>query len=388
LIKWYNSKGVKDMNIQGHIRPRIRFNTISHGEDINRLNLLLSKYGLQVDNTIDAPTVTTYISSLDIDTNINRVLKLEKNIGIAVKDNNVRVYLDGDKLCIEKKGANNEVIIDDLFRGLNEKKFNLMVGIDNRGQKILCNLAKAPHILVAGTTGSGKSMFLHSCILSLLIAHPTDIDIIGIDPKGNEFLPYSGLKNFTFIKNTVGAIRTLKELCDEMDTRYDTLARANCRDIDEYNKLYNMRRKVCVIDELADLMLTAGTAKVNSQVETYIVRLAQKARACGIHLIIATQRPSADVVTGLIKTNIPTRICFAVKSQIDSRIILDEKGGEKLNGKGDMLFQANGVRDLIRCQGVNIIPEERNNIIVMADAIQHGRDYTTMNTNKTYKSHM
>ena len=354
------------MNIQGHIRPRIRFNTISHGEDINRLNLLLSKYGLQVDNTIDAPTVTTYISNLDIDTNINRVLKLEKNFGIAVKDNNVRVYLDGDKLCIEKKGANNEVIIDDLFRGLNEKKFNLMVGIDNRGQKILCNLAKAPHILVAGTTGSGKSVFLHSCILSLLTAHPTDIDIIGIDPKGNEFLPYSGLKNFTFIKNTVGAIRTLKELCDEMDTRYDTLARANCRDIDEYNKLYNMRRKVCIVDELADLMLTAGTTKGNNQVETYIVRLAQKARACGIHLIIATQRPSADVVTGLIKTNIPTRICFAVKSQIDSRIILDEKGGEKLNGHGDMLYQANGARESIRVEGIYLEDSEITNIVSLS----------------------
>lgn len=376
------------MNIQGHIRPRIRFNTISHGEDINRLNLLLSKYGLQVDNTIDAPTVTTYISNLDIDTKINQILKLEKNFGIAVKDNNVRVYLDGDKLCIEKKGANNEVIIDDLFRGLNEKKFNLMVGIDNRGQKILCNLAKAPHILVAGTTGSGKSMFLHSCILSLLTAHPTDIDIIGIDPKGNEFLPYSGLKNFTFIKNTVGAIRTLKELCDEMDTRYDTLARANCRDIDEYNKLYNMRRKVCIVDELADLMLTAGTTKGNNQVETYIVRLAQKARACGIHLILATQRPSADVVTGLIKTNIPTRICFAVKSQIDSRIILDEKGGEKLNGKGDMLFQANGARDLIRCQGVNFIPSEQNNIIVLAYCKQTGTNPNSFHPRQTSATHI
>lgn len=376
------------MNIQGYVRPRRRFNTISHGEDINRLNLLLSKYGLQVDNTIDAPTVTTYISNLDIDTKINQILKLEKNFGIAVKDNNVRVYLDGDKLCIEKKGANNEVIIDDLFRGLNEKKLNLMVGIDNRGKKIVCNLAKAPHILVAGTTGSGKSVFLHSCILSLLIAHPTDVDIIGIDPKGNEFLPYSGLKNFTFIKNTAGAIRTLKELCDEMDTRYDTLARANCRDIDEYNKLYTMRRKVCIVDELADLMLTAGTTKGNNQVEINIVRLAQKARACGIHLILATQRPSADVVTGLIKTNIPTRVCFTVKSQVDSRIILDEKGGEKLNGKGDMLFQSNGARDLIRCQGVNFIPEEQNTITVLAYCKQTGKSVNDFKSEKNTKTHI
>jgi len=371
------------MEIKGYIRPRRGFNTSDNSNDIGRLNILLAKYGLQVDRVINSPAFTTYISNLDIDTKIKQVLRLEQNMGIAVKDNNVRVYLDGDKLCIEKKGANNEVIIDDLYRGLKSDKVNLMVGIDNKGHKIVCNLAKAPHILVAGTTGSGKSVFLHSCILSLLIAHPTDIDIYGIDPKGNEFSYYSGLKNFTYVNNTVNSVRTLKKLCDEMDMRYQILAKANCRDIDEYNEKHKMKRIVCVVDEMADLMMQGG-----KQVEDYIVRLAQKARACGIHLILATQRPSADVITGLIKTNIPTRVCFSVKSHIDSRIILDEKGGEKLTGKGDMLFQANGSQELIRCQGVNIIPEERNNIIVMADAIQNGRDYTTMNTNKTYKSHM
>ena len=350
------------------IRPRCFFNKADHGQDINRLNILLAKYGLKVDDVIDAPTVTTYISNLDIDTKIKQVLNLEKNFAIAVNDNNVRTYQDGNKLCIEKKGADNEVIIDDLFRGLSSKKLNLMIGIDNRGKKIVCNLAKAPHILVAGTTGSGKSVFLHGCVLSLLIAHPMDVDIIGIDPKGNEFYEYSGLRNFTFVKDTTTAIQTLKHLVDEMEYRYSELTLARCRDIDEYTAQGKvMRRKVCIIDELADLMLTGG-----KQVEDYIVRLAQKARACGIHLILATQRPSADIITGLIKANIPTRICFTVKSQVDSRIILDEKGGEKLNGKGDMLFQANG--EVIRCQGVNFEKQEQTNIVTLTYCKQTGKD--------------
>jgi len=358
------------MDVSSYIRPRLGFSKIDHREDINRLNILLAKYGLKIDDVIDAPTVTTYISNLDIDTRIKQVLNLEKNFAIAVNDNNVRVYQDGNKLCIEKKGANNEVCIDDLFRGLSSDKLNLMIGIDNRGKKIVCNLAKAPHILVAGTTGSGKSVFLHSCILSLLIAHNKDVDIIGIDPKGNEFYDYHGLKNFTFVKDTTTAIQTLKHLVDEMEYRYSELTLARCRDIDEYTEQgKEMRRKVCIIDELADLMLTGG-----KQVEDYIVRLAQKARVCGIHLILATQRPSADIITGLIKANIPTRICFTVKSQVDSRIVLDEKGAEKLNGKGDMLFQANGARELLRVQGVNFIKQELINIVTASYCEQTGTD--------------
>ena len=356
------------LQIEKYIRPRNHWGTRTHGEDINRLNLLLSKFGLKVDKVIDAPTFTTYVSNLDVDTKIKSVLRLEDNFGIAVKDNNVRVYLDGDKLCIEKREADNEVIIDDLYKGLSDRKLNLMIGIDNKGKKIICNLVKAPHILVAGMTGSGKSVFLHSCILSLLIAHPRDCEIYGIDPKGNEFLQYAPLNNFHFVKDTVYAIQTLKHLVDEMEMRYSTLALARCRDIDEYNKTHSMKRIVCIIDELADLMFTGG-----KQVEEYIVRLAQKARTCGIHLILATQRPSADVVTGLIKTNIPTRVCFAVKSQIDSRIILDQKGGEKLTGKGDMLFQANGAMDIIRCQGVNFINGEQVNITALAYRAEQGR---------------
>lgn len=363
-------------DIANLVRPRNSFFEVDHTDDICRLNLLLSKYGLQVDDVIDAPTITTYISNLDIDTKINQILRAEKNIGIAVKDNNVRVYLDGDKLCIEKKGADNEVAIDDIFRELRTDRYDLMIGIDNRNNRIICDLAKAPHILVAGTTGSGKSIFLHSCILSLLINHSKDIEIVGIDPKGTEFQEYSPLPNFTFVKDTSTAIQYLKLLVNEMEKRYTTMALARCRDIEEYNASNEpMKRKVCIVDELADLMLTGG-----KQVEAYIVRLAQKARACGIHLILATQRPSADIITGLIKANIPTRVCLTVKGQIDSRIILDEKGGEKLNGHGDMLYQANGAREVVRAQGVYFTKQEQTNIIYYSFYEQNGKnasDYIT-----------
>lgn len=358
------------MTIDKYIRRRVHFTKLSESEkrqDISRLNLLLSKYGLSVNNVIEAPTYITYQSYLDVDTKINAVLRLDKNFGIALRDNNVRVYIDGDVLNIEKRGADNEIGLDDIYRCLNPDKLLLMVGIDNHGEKIMCNLAKAPHVLVAGTTGSGKSVYLHSCILSMLIAHTKDIDIIGIDPKGNEFIKYKPLKNFDYVSDVPYAIQTLKRLVDEMELRYDLFAQARVRDIDEYNeKVDTMRRKVCIIDELADLMLTGG-----KQVEEYIVRLAQKSRACGIHLILATQRPSADIITGLIKTNIPTRVCFAVKSQIDSRIILDEKGGERLNGCGDMLFQSNGARESIRVKGVNVMPEV-DNVVAVANYIQRG----------------
>ena len=359
------------LNMDGYCRTRNCFSRADRtkvAQDVNNLNLLLSKYGLKVDNIIEAPSYLTYISNLDIDTKIAQVLKLEKNFGIALNDNNVRVYLDGNKLCIEKRGEDNEIVLDDMWRELDDNKLNLMIGIDNRGKKIMCNLADAPHILVAGSTGSGKSVFLHSNLASLLIAHPNDIELVIIDPKGNEFNQYAPLKNVQYVSNTTDAIQTLKRLVDEMEIRYGKLSQARCRDIDEYNKHDTMIRKVCIVDELADLMLTGG-----KKVEEYIVRLAQKARACGIHLILATQRPSADVITGLIKTNMPTRVCFNVKSQIDSRIILDEKGGEKLNGKGDMLFQSNGASETIRAKGVYLDEQELQNIRYMTFCVQNNR---------------
>lgn len=342
-----------DFDILGrNLEYHITWTGYDHTEDINRLNILLAKYGLRVDEFADSPTVTTYYSTLDIDSKIKTLLNLEKNFAIAVKDNNCRVYQDGDKLCVEKKGADNEVRFGDLclrneFR--EGDRHRMTIGIDNKGKAFCYDLEDMPHCLVAGYTGSGKSVFLRQLIASLLIKHD-EMEIIGVDPKGTEFINFNKLPNFAYIKNTVDAIRALKNACEEMETRYNAITAAKCRDIVDYLAKGNqMKRKLIVIDEFADLMLTGG-----SQVEEYVVRLAQKSRGAGIHLIIATQRPTADVMTGLIKANIPCRIALSVKSAMDSRIILEEKGAEMLNGHGDMLFQSKEMLHPIRLQGANI----------------------------------
>lgn len=347
-----------------------KFKTFSHNDDIQQINKLLADYNIQVDSYIDSPTITTYKCNLSVNTKINQILRLENNFAIACKDNNVRVYLDGDQLCIEKKGADNTVFMGDMLSAqfMNREELLLAIGINNKGEKIFYDLNKAPHMLIAGTTGSGKSVFLHQLIVSLLINHSTDVDIIGIDPKGVEFREYNPIQTFTFVQSTREAIKTLENLTDEMDRRYMTLAEAHCRDITEYNsKGGEMRRIVCIIDEFADLIMSSCR-----EVEDYTVRLAQKARACGIHLIIATQRPTVNVITGLIKANIPTRISFKVTNQIDSRVILDRKGAERLNGKGDMLFLANGSFEPMRCQGSYMETWEITNAAVRSYLLNGG----------------
>ena len=362
------------LDIHEWIRTRTSYEYADHTQDVETLNILLDKVGLKVDNVIDAPSFVTFVVNLNIDTNLTATMKLERNFGIAVKDNDVRVFIDEDKLYIEKK-TSGQVIFDDLYKGLDVDKHRMVIGLDSKGDKIYCDLEDMPHMLVAGTTGSGKSVFLNSLIVSLYMNHWNDTEIVAIDPKGVEFKQFSPLKNFSYIDSTELAIAMFKKLCEIMDERYAKLAKANCRNIDEYNeKNAPMSRVVIVVDEFADMLITGG-----KEAEKYIVRLAQKARAAGMHLILATQRPSADVVTGLIKTNIPTRVCLSVKSQVDSRIILDEKGGEKLKGHGDMLFQANGERNPIRVQGVYLKDSEILNIIYLAWIAYGGKPLSNVN---------
>ena len=353
-----------------YIRRRKGWNKAYHRDHIEQINTLLYKYGLKVDDIVDAPTITTYKVNLKVDSKINSILKLENNFCIATNDQNCRVYQNGNQLCIETKGADNEVCFADLYNEPNFKnagdKLLMMIGIDTNGKKIFYDLRKAPHMMISGTTGSGKSIFLHQLLLSLLVNHRENIDFIGIDMKGNEFKYYNALKNFIYITDPDRAVNALKYLCEEMDRRYKIFTEAGCRDIDSYNG--TMNRKVCVIDEFADLILR------NSEVEDYVVRLAQKARACGIHLIIATQSPRRDILTGLIQANIPTRICLSVNDAIESRIAINRKGGEKLNGKGDMLFLPNGYKDPIRVQGANITSQESYMMLVAMWAVQEGRD--------------
>lgn len=357
------------LDFGSYLNYHVKWTPYDHTKDMNRLNILLAKYGLKVNRHIDSPSTTTYIVDLDIDTKINAILRLEKNFSIACNDNNTRIYQDGARLYIEKKGAGDTVYLGDLYNQSflnNGKRLVMMIGKDNKANNIYYDLNKAPHILVAGTTGSGKTIALHTMLLSLLINHWHDVDFVGIDAKGTELKDYSYLKNFTFVKTPIDAIQTLKKMCDEMDTRYRTLENARCRDIEAYTTNGGeMRRIICVIDELADLMLAS-----DSMVEQYIVRLAQKARACGIHLIIATQSPRADVLTGLIKCNIPTRMALSVTNNTESRIILDQKGADKLNGKGDMLFLPSGRTKPIRIQGCYMTDKERQNIIALALARQ------------------
>src|SRR5579883_2825803 len=235
----------------------------------------------------------------------------------------------------------------------------MALGKDITGRPVFGDLCRMPHLLVAGATGAGKSVCLNTIIASLLVsATPDQVQMLMIDPKRVELTVYNGIPHL--IKDVIAdprlAAGALFEMTKEMEARYERLAKASVRKIEEYNAKYPDERLpyvVIVIDELADLMLVAP-----ARVETTIMRLAQLGRATGIHLLVATQRPSVDVITGLIKANVPSRIAFAVSSQTDSRVILDMNGAERLLGRGDMLFKPLGTSRLQRVQGAFVTEEE------------------------------
>lgn len=293
-----------------------------------------------------------------------KLLKQELAFSIAFESNNVRLYLDSPYVVLEVPGANNTVHVADILRNdeyYNSNGLTVAIGKKSDGENILASIEKMPHMLIAGTTGSGKSVLMHQIIVSLLMNHSKkDLQLYLVDPKMVEMPLYSSLSNCKVVSSAEGAIELLDELCIEMDHRYAQLGKAKCRDIDSYNQKAKtpMSRKVVFIDELADLMLQA-----RKKVEKSIVRLAQKARACGIHLVIATQRPDRTVVTGLIKTNIPVKVCLSVNTDIDSRIVLDRGGAEKLMGKGDMLYLGEGMIEPIRCQGGYVSEQEIKNVV-------------------------
>ena len=240
------------------------------------------------------------------------------------------------------------------------------IGKDVDGKIVYGDLAKMPHMLVAGTTGSGKSVFINGVITSLLMRNtPYDMKLILIDPKMVEFRRFSTLNYVRYITETNESISVLSSLCNEMDKRYRIMANNGCRDIDTYNKKFpnqRMPKIVLVVDEMADMMVNK---KFGKQVEQNIIRIAQKARACGIHMILATQKPTRDIVTGLIKANIPCRVCLSVTSRMDSMIVLDRIGGEKLQGNGDMLY-LNGInnKEPQRLQAGLITDDEICNVVI------------------------
>jgi S-DNA-T family DNA segregation ATPase FtsK/SpoIIIE len=243
------------------------------------------------------------------------------------------------------------------------------LGLDISGTPVVTDLNKMPHGLIAGATGSGKSVCINTIIVSLLYkAAPHEVKLMLIDPKMVELAPYNGIPHLVspVITDAKAATTALKWAVEEMERRYELFAHAGVRDITKYNERVKEHNEksgelpylVIIIDELADLMMVSP-----GEVEEAICRIAQKARACGIHLLLATQRPSVDVITGLIKANVPTRIAFSVSSQVDSRTIIDTGGAEKLLGKGDMLLLENGSSKSVRIQGNFVSDEEIDRVV-------------------------
>ncbi|MCI7741495.1 MAG: DNA translocase FtsK [Clostridiales bacterium] len=342
-----------------------------------RLEGAIRSFGISaaIVGVIRGPTVTRYDIELDQGVKLSRVTNLAGDLALALGVINVRIAPIPDKISTVGIEVPNKIVSTVYLRDILESpqfvnaksKLSFALGKDIGGECIVGNIAKLPHMLIAGTTGSGKSVCMNSLILSLLYkARPDEVKLIMIDPKMVELGVYNGIPHLyvpvvTDPKKAAGA---LQWSVVEMLKRYRLFSEVGVRDLENYNKHceasgeQTLPRVVIVIDELADLMMIAS-----KEVEESICRVAQMGRAAGMHLVIATQRPSADVITGLMKANIPSRIAFAVSSAMESRIILDQGGAEKLVGMGDMLFSPVGCGKPTRIQGAFVSDEEREEVI-------------------------
>ena len=335
-------------------------------ENTRRLNETLASFKIdaQIINVTRGPSVTRYEVELAQGVRLNKLTTCADDIALSLGASGVRIAAVTGKIAvvgIEVPNRNvntvtlREVIDSPDFTSASSKS-SFAVGKDIGGKCIVGNIAKLPHMLIAGTTGSGKSVCMNSIIISLLYkASPEDVKLIMVDPKMVELGIYNGIPHLLIpvVTDPKKAAGSLQWAVTEMLRRYRSMSDAGVRDLDSYNAIVESQGEgtklpqiVVIIDELADLMLVAA-----KEVEESICRIAQMGRAAGIHLIIATQRPSADVITGLMKANIPSRIAFAVASAMESRIILDTQGAEKLVGKGDMLFSPIGSGKPKRVQG-------------------------------------
>lgn len=338
-----------------------------------KLETTLESFGVRtkVLDVVRGPAVTRYEIQPDVGVKVSRVVSLTDDIALALaaKDIRMEAPIPG-KSAIGIEVPNSEVSMvtmrevmeSSVFQESNAK-LSIAFGRDISGQAIVGNLAKMPHLLVAGATGSGKSVCVNGIITSILYkAKPDEVKFLMIDPKMVELNMYNGIPHLLapVVTDPRRASLALKKIVGEMEKRYELFSKFGTRNIEGYNNMIAEKQEgesmpyiVVILDELADLMMVAA-----SDVEDSICRLAQKARAAGIHLIIATQRPSVDVITGLIKANIPSRIAFGVSSQVDSRTILDMVGAEKLLGRGDMLFLPVGASKPIRVQGAFLSDQE------------------------------
>ncbi|MGH0946750.1 DNA translocase FtsK [Bacillus mycoides] len=328
--------------------------------------------GAHVINVSQGPAVTRFEVQPDPGVKVNKITNLSDDIklSLAAKDIRIEAPIPG-KSAIGIEVPNKEskpVFLREILRSpvftKSESPLTVALGLDISGDPIVTDIRKMPHGLIAGATGSGKSVCINAILTSILYkAKPHEVKLILIDPKMVELAPYNSVPHLVapVITDVKAATAALKWAVEEMERRYELFAHAGARDLTRYNTIVSGREIpgetlpyiVIVIDELADLMMVAP-----GDVEEAICRIAQKARACGIHLLVATQRPSVDVITGLIKSNIPTRIAFTVSSQVDSRTIIDIGGAEKLLGRGDMLFLGNGTSKPVRVQGVYVSDDE------------------------------
>ena len=343
-----------------------------------RLQKTLYSFGVsaKVENVSVGPAITRYELRPAEGVRVSKIANLADDIALSLAAETIRIEapIPGKQAVgIEVPNAENEVvhfreIVDtDTFRN-HKSKLAFAVGKDVGGQEVVADISKMPHVMIAGATGSGKSVCINTLIGSIIYkAKPNEVKMVMIDPKVVELSVYNGIPHLLIpvVTDPKKAAGALAWAVQEMENRYAMFASKGVRDLKGYNESVEneegagkLPHIVIIIDELADLMMVA-----KNDVEDAICRLAQKARAAGMHLVIATQRPSVDVITGLIKANVPSRIAFAVSSQVDSRTILDMAGAEKLLGKGDMLFYPAGAPKPTRIQGAFISDKEVEKIV-------------------------
>ena len=364
------------------LNPPVKNNNENYTDElqINARNLIETLRSFKVNAKITAisrgPSVTRYELLPDVGVRINKITNLADDIALRLAAPGIRIEapIPGKAAIgieipnkIRSMVTMRELVNTAEFKNA-KSKLNVVLGKDITGNIICADIEKMPHLLIAGTTGSGKSVCINAMIVSLLYnASPEEVKLLLIDPKMVEFRIYNGIAHLAVpvVSDPKKASGALSWAVSEMEKRYQIFSERNVRDIKDYNKLSahddtieKMPHIVIFIDELADLMMVAP-----NEVEDSICRLAQKARAAGMHLVVATQRPSVDVITGLIKANIPSRIALYVSSSVDSRTILDESGAEKLLGNGDLLFKPVGAHHMTRIQGCFVSSKEVKNVV-------------------------
>ena len=346
-------------------KPKVTTKTIDESELDEKIHHLIEKLAHfkingDVVRTYAGPVVSTFEFKPAADVKVSKILNLQDDLAMALSAETIRIQAPipgkdvvGIEIPNEKVDTIylREILDDKIFKD-SSSPLTIVLGKDIVGKPFVTDLKKLPHLLIAGTTGSGKSVGINAMILSLLYKNsPDQLRLLMIDPKMLEFSTYNDIPHLLtpVITKPKQAIAALNNMVAEMERRYELMADSRTKNIENYNEKVkkiggeHFPYIVVIIDELADLMMTSG-----KDVEISIARLAQKSRACGIHLIVATQRPSVDVVTGLIKANLPSRISYRVGQKVDSKIILDQMGAESLLGRGDMLFTPPGSTGLVR----------------------------------------